>query len=425
MSGYWKFFLVWTVLLAIVILAMVCIRFPVATWIVAPLAVVLLVVGYLALCCTITPDGQAKRVDRLGAFRRIILQWNGHSLNNDGDITDIPAARSVLGGFRWVSWLKPFGIDKVYITPEFKYSKIEVVDKRQTVVPHTLTNINYVLVRPDVFGIMVQQQETSASTGERIPIDAIFAVGVRVVNPEKNTTQAPTNWWEKTEARLASMKRGWIAATSLDDILGVKGTSGEMMRIINQIEPDFIPSLERDWGERIEKIELVDVILPPEIQKAANAKREQEMQAGGLAASTATAELAMVSAMSGIPLKDLQARIKAGIDAAVAADPVHGLENWIKANPKYWDLIQKKQLGIRPLLVGDASGGQLDPLVQLLAIYQSLKGGNASGGNPTDDPAGGQGNQGRQKKGGRKKQIQDMTDEEKDEEWKNMTERNP
>jgi len=340
---------------------------------------------YFLLCFTIVPDGQAKRVDRFGAFLCIILQWNGHSLDPEGDVTDI-AAKSFLGGFRFVSWLKPLGFDKVYVTPEFKYSKIESVGGKQTVVPHTLTNLDYILVKPDVFGIMVEKEETSASTGERIPINVMLAVGVRVVNPEKVLTQAPTNWWEKTEARFVSMVRGWIAATLLDDILSTKGSSDAMMAIINLLDPDFISRLEEDWGIRIEKIELVDVDLPPEYQEAAGAKRRQEMQASGFAASTAGAELAMVSSMSGIPLQDLQKKIKDGIDAAVVADPVHGLENWIRANPKYWDLIQKKELGIKPVLFGNADGSSFDPLTGALAALISLakgQGGGVQQGNPS------------------------------------------
>ena len=354
-------------------------------------AVLALLAVYLWNCFTVMPDGQAKRVDRFGAFRRIILQWNGHSLDANGDITDTPAPRSFLGGFRWVSLLKPLGIDRIYITPEFKYSKIEPVDGEQTIVPHTLTDLNYILVRPDVFGIMVKREETSASTGERIPIDAVLAVGVRAVNPEKVLTQAPTNWWKKTEARFASMARGWIAATLLDDILGTKGSADAMMAIINQLDPDFISRLEEDWGIRIEKIELVDVDLPKEYQDAAGLKRRQELEASGFAAATAGAELAMVSSMSGIPLKDLQTKIKAGIEAAIAADPVHGLENWVRANPKYWDLIQKEKLEIKPILFGNADGSPLDPVLSWLAALVSLAKGQAVGQQNSGKPSGGSG----------------------------------
>ncbi|MBI2053967.1 MAG: hypothetical protein HYT36_01345 [Candidatus Staskawiczbacteria bacterium] len=371
----------------------------------------LFLAGFLRF--TLVNEGTAKAFMRLGALKKTAGEWRGHIVDRDtGEVADLPMGteqgKSLLGGLYFVGF---WPLDKVY-KYDFEYSKFEVVGGKLRLVPRNLSGknaIDYILIRPDTFGIEIDEAETMPE--ERIPVNIMLNVSVRVKNVQKALFKAPTNWWRKLEARLIALFRGWTTTVTVDEVLGLKGRPEEVWRIINEQSPNLVDNVEDEWGIIIEenKVEIRDISFPADVQSALKARKQLELEAEANlrkqevdAKSTASATLGRLmeslSQGSGVDVNDLQAELRTAMaepDLKERAKKVRAFWGAYDPDGRIWNLIQSERLGAKVVLVGTPGGKAADPLTTLLATYMTLKeGGGAGGGRNLGGNQGGQSSQG-------------------------------
>lgn len=393
--------------LIVIILAVYFIGFWLiaASLFVSSLVLLLLwLIGIIKL--TTVKEGTAKVFVRFGAFKRVVVKWREHLLDTaNGNVREVNSAigekekKSWLGGLFFVGF---WPLDSVY-TYEFEYSKFEMVNGKLKLVPRTLTAVDYILIRPDTFGVQIEEAETKPP--ERVPVNIALNVSVRVENPEKALFRAPTNWWRKLEARLIALFRGWAADVTVDDILGLKGRPTKVWEILNQEAPDLVSSIKDEWGIVIEenKVEVRDVGFAEDVQKALKMRkqmeleaeanlRKQEVDAKATASATLGRLMESLSQGSGVDVSVLHSELRTAMAEPDLEERMKKVRTfWSAYDPdgRIWNLIQSERLGAKVVLVGTPGGKAADPLTTLLATLMTLKNGGGGGSASTGEKGGG------------------------------------
>jgi regulator of protease activity HflC (stomatin/prohibitin superfamily) len=392
-------------------------------FVVFPIVCLLLIPAFLwwigFIKVTIVEEGTARAFMRFGAFRRIVGKWRGHIIDANGNVRKVATGEtdqsSWLGGLFFVGF---WPLDSVY-TYYFEYDRFEMVEGKLKPSTRTLTAIDYIPIRADTFIVQIKRANTKPP--ERMPVDIVFNVSLRVENPEKALFKAPKNWWRKLEARLISLFRGWATSVDIDEILGLKGHPKQVWDILNQESPDLISSIRSEWGIIIEKnkVEISDVSFPDDVQKALKMRkqmeleaeanlRKQEVDAKATASATLGRLMESLSQGSGVDVSVLQKELRTAIaepDLKERMKKVRAFWSTYDPDGRIWNLIQNERLGANMILVGTPGGKPADPLTALLATFMALKDG-ISGGNSFSTG----GNR------SRKKRIEDMDDDELEEE---------
>jgi len=341
---------------------------------------------------TLVDEGTAKAIKKGGALERVVAQWKGHELDLDGSVVNAPpiVRTPLLGGVTWIGIPPTFGVHRY----DFFYEKWEEINNEMVLVPHPLKGIDYVVIRPDTFGILFKDAETKKS---RITVNIKINVTLVVVNPEKALFKAPTNWWQKLKGRIVGLLVGLASSMTVDEILDkAVGHPKFVWDHINTMDPNFIPNLEAEQGVRIlfEKIEIFDVSFTKEVQDLLDLERKQELAAEadlkkqGIEARTSSSAtlgrlMESLSQVSGSDVATLQKELKKAMaepDFEKRAKNVRAFWDSYDPDGRAWNLIQSERLGARVVLVGTPGGKSADPLTTLLATYETLKGGNLSAG---------------------------------------------
>ena len=400
--------------------------FPIATVLVLFFFCVPFAAYLFFLCGTFLEEGTGKLALKLKAFHKTLVAKQGYGVDQDENIVDTThdpnftqfAEYHPLGGWRWVGiW----PIYRVFKKDTFRWAKMKPDD---TLEDKEDRNVSRLLLRYYVYGI----KSDDAEDKNLVPVNSLWSITAWTINL-KNAWLDTEDWFGAFRGRIKPYIRHHVSLHTYQDIIAKDNVRLDKEVKDTLITEGIIDELRNRHGIHIIAIECVDISPDPsyredtlkrwraEREAEANLRR-QEVEAKAFAAQTAGAELEMIASMSGIPAEDLQRAIQEGLEEAVSADPEHGLENWMKAHPKYWDLIQKKLLGVRPVLFGNADGSKLDPLTAAIASLISLAKGAGTGVvGPVTGFAGG-GNQGTvQPSARRKKKPQDMTADELEEAW--------
>lgn len=244
-------------------------------------------------------EGTAIAVRRLGGFRKIIMVWKDHKLDDKWNVEYKLGYQPVFGGLCWIGF---WPIDRVY-EYKFRWRDIQLVGGKEQVQFHE-ENIDYIFVRPDVYWTDIKAAETKKP--ERIPLDVQFLVTMRVCNPYLALFAAPSNWNENAMSRLNAKFRGWVGEKTLDEVLSLKEEPKEIWKELK--DDPLIKMLEKEWGIKIEEngIEIRDVGLPADYQESAAAEKKMELQAKGFASETSGAEFEMLSRQTGKSVDVLQ-----------------------------------------------------------------------------------------------------------------------
>jgi regulator of protease activity HflC (stomatin/prohibitin superfamily) len=217
---------------------------------------------------TFVKEGTAKVIVRWGAFKKVVMAWDGYELNEDWDVNVIEPQRRrqrrrpLFGGLRFVG-IWPF--DRVF-RYKFRWRDIQLEKGEEKVIPHEEV-IDYILLRPDVYYTDIKDAETKPP--ERIPLTVQWLVTIRVINPYKALFKAPSNWNENVMSRLNSLFRDFVAHYSADQILMFK--EQELSFLWNEFKDHhLIKMFEEEWGIKVEEngIEIRKVDVPPKYQEA-------------------------------------------------------------------------------------------------------------------------------------------------------------
>ncbi|MFH0819850.1 MAG: SPFH domain-containing protein [bacterium] len=170
---------------------------------------------------TVVKEGTTKVVMTAGAggaFDRLLMQYRGHKLNDDGTVGQTEEERELskvktrlgLKGIRWLGFPRFF---EVYKYP-FSWVSIEQKnDGTMGLKPHEKQIIDYILVQDDIYYTKVDKAEDK----EMIPLNIGLAFRIRIINPYK-ALFAVQNWLEMTFNTLTPSFRKGVAGEKWEDI---------------------------------------------------------------------------------------------------------------------------------------------------------------------------------------------------------------
>lgn len=408
---------------------------------------VLIVLSVLALSfvgCVTVRNATATAFEALGRFVYCAMELTGHHFDPNGFVEKdaIPGIGPNIFGsgsmlifriFGWVFYLKPFVRPVPYRDKSDDDGFGEGFAVRLNEIQQELSLV---------------KAETAAP--ENIALNVSYVAVMRIVNPYLYLYIAPKDAKKQIISRIDAALRGWVRSGTDEHAQTAKGNGQALWAELTATTPTqqnpnplncwpVFNRIETDWGVEIleESIIVKDIDYDAEYQAALKAEQQAKLQAKAelmrqrigamsFAAQTSGTEISMISNWIGVPVKTLRKELQ----DAIAADHNNGFETWLKKYPvatKNWNLIQQRVLGVRPVLFGNADGTALDPiLASLAALANLIKGGGsapsvpqsppgASGSNPIEGfGAGGAGNQRSAKKGGKRKRVVDMTEEEKE-----------
>jgi len=351
------------------------------------------VVWYVANCFTFVEESTAKAVIRFGGLKKMLFAKNGWQLDKDDELVEVKGYKHPFGGLRFVGLLKPLGFDKIY-TYTFDWVKV-MPDKEGSYVLEQRheENVDYILVdQIYVYGLNIRGKEVVDK--DLVPVEVSLALPAKIVGPRKALFDT-TDWFNTFISLIDPAVRNYVNTKSYREIITLSGNDlgkDVMKRLVKLGIAGENGKLETLYGIRLMAIECKGIKLEGEYQDeqtekwkaeqdAEADKKRQEIESDAFANETALTELKMLATSVGVTAKDLQTQLKKSMKAAIKADPVNGLQKWMESQKKYWTLVQQKQLGVKPILFGNADGSSMDPLTATLASLISLaKGGSSSSG---------------------------------------------
>lgn len=277
-------------------------------WIVLGVLVALL---FVFVRFTTIEEGTAKAITLFGQFSKIIFRWENHWMDEYWNIWRLGEEGSE-GKRRGKVWSqKLFGGLTVYFWPfqkiyRYKHRWTDIrLQQTEMVVEFHEKELNHVLLKPAVYAFKLTAVETKPP--ERIPVDVLVLVTLRVQNPYLFLFVAPPTPIEDILARISAETRALVTSYSVDDLLQLRGAS--LWGLLK--ESKVIQTLEK-WGIRLAEkgLEIQQIDLPPEYQKALAQKREQELKAAGRAEEIIGTAIVAVARAEGRPESDVQAEFR-------------------------------------------------------------------------------------------------------------------
>lgn len=230
---------------------------------------------------TFVKEGTAKIIVRGDKFEKALIQWEGYTFDYEKSgvkkwkVVEEEEPRHLFGGLRWYGFWPLLDVGFYHL----RWWDLQLTEEGREKIQFHEEDLDYVLLKSDVYWAKIENAETK----DRIPIDAEFLVTMRVINPYKVIYVAPINWTENAMTRLSALFRSYVAGKKLDELLKAKEDSQAICKELKK--KDLIRRiLEEEWGIQIEKggIQLRDVALSPEYQKAAAAQEAEGMKAEGV-----------------------------------------------------------------------------------------------------------------------------------------------
>ncbi len=292
---------------------------------------------------TFVSERTAKAIVKGGQFSRFLIQWEGHTLDSDGNVVEGREPWHPFGGLRFYG-IWPIWDVFIYF---LRWNDAHVSEERGGGTRELKFHakwLDYVPLGPHVYATKINKAETTSGTegalgtGERIPLDVEWVITMQVLNPYKAMFVAPPGWVEKALERLDAVLRGYITTHTLDQLLGVEGSEAEIWSELG--DHHFIQqTLKQEWGVLIPEngIQIVDVTLPEDVQKAAQDQRVQQLRAQGTLQRVkieADAEALRINtvygAVAGHPLgqliRTLEALERSPLAASLTVQMVPGLQ---------------------------------------------------------------------------------------------------
>ncbi len=258
----------------------------IGTIIALPLMVMIVLgIGYFVLArynafFTIIEEGYSKIVLRAGRFKRVLIQWEGYTLDPEGNIVKIgvpikeglevpegtPGATiyraptsfelflmgNLFGGFWLFSLVWPF--DSIH-TYKFEWVGVDTDGQPRR---HEPRLVDYVFLKDDLYYRFLGKIEDV----NKVPLDFETVFTIRVLNPSKALFRVE-HWLENTLNRIVSELRKIVGKFSYEDITTKEGTIG---KILEQLQV-LLDNLRREWGVLVREIRFIRIDPPEEIRQ--------------------------------------------------------------------------------------------------------------------------------------------------------------
>jgi len=203
---------------------------------------------------TFVKEGTVKVITVAEQFHGALIQWHGWTLDERWNVVEGRESHW-MGGLRWVG---VWPIYKIY-TYNFQWTGVKENGEFEF---HPAEELNYVLVKEDVYGIKVEGAEDM----KLLPLDINLTLTVRIVNPYK-ALFAIQNWFEATINRIRPYVRDFVTTRPYEDLIRdlTRMDRGIWQRLRDE---DIIAELRDQYGVRVRKIETISINPKPEHREA-------------------------------------------------------------------------------------------------------------------------------------------------------------
>lgn len=233
------------------------------------IVVVILLIFYIVKCFTYVNEGTAKNIVRFGGYVKTLLVKEDYKLDLKGDVVklesgDITSSKFFgisIGGLRWVSLLKPLGIDKIY-TRTMKYVKALPDGTFET---RSDENTDFVLVAHYQYGLQFDAAEDS----KKLPLSGKMTMTVMITNPYKALFKVK-NWFDALVSRVLPRVRQYISEHTYDELINSPDVhlDVEVLKMLRAPDPGGGASidsiLKEQYGITLVALETVNIDPPAE-----------------------------------------------------------------------------------------------------------------------------------------------------------------
>ena len=299
---------------------------------------------------TLVEEGTVKIVVFGEGFFKALIQWKGRTFDNnktcnvveeekwykDGDLLDVveienEAAGAVrvqttppsepelvlgaektrkdkhwldIGGARYYGFW-PF--KKIY---EYKFRWTSVRENGEFVRHEEV--LDKISLKDFIYGAELDAAETK----DNIPVDILFVIGLRIVNPQKALFNVQ-DWLEKVINTIKALLREYISRTDYQEALSSVKNIGEIIE--GELEEAEIMERFRDeYGVELipDEIKIKDFSPPEEYQKGAAKKKAAEWERQRRSGDTMGTLVQMIADAWGLEYEEMQATIQNNPDLA-------------------------------------------------------------------------------------------------------------
>jgi len=245
---------------------------------------------------TFVKEGTAKIVLKAGKFHKILIQWEGKTLNTNWNVIK-GSEWHPFGGLRWV------GFWPIYTVYKYKFEWTGVKPNGQFEF-HPKEELNYILLKDDVYGCQV----LGAEDQEKLPLDVELTVTLAIANPYK-ALFAVQNWFETLSNRLTPYVRDFITNHTYTEMIETE------IRLDREIwkrleEEGILTEFQRRYGVNIRKIEVRNFDPQSEYREATLRKYQAERDAEARTHKTTGALIQMIAQATGKTPQQVQAEIE-------------------------------------------------------------------------------------------------------------------
>ncbi|MBL7150262.1 MAG: hypothetical protein ISS84_01420 [Candidatus Pacebacteria bacterium] len=167
------------------------------------------------------------------------------------------------------------------------------------------------MLKPAVYWTKIFKVESCPP--ERIPVDIGILITMRIINPYNFLFIAPPTPLEDVLARIDALMRARVSMLTVDELIALRSKSEVLWdgeeEVTGLKDEKLIKETLPKWGLEIAEkgVDIKSIGLPPEYQKAAAAKREQEMIASGRSEKIIGTLISSVARVEGREEKEVQA----------------------------------------------------------------------------------------------------------------------
>lgn len=167
---------------------------------------------------TLVKEGTAKAVLRFGKFRKIVMSYKSHDINENWEVVEREQFSwfKLFSGLRWIG----FPIINTVHKYRFSWSSYEQIDESGKIMTKPKTTekeIDFILVQDDVYFTVIEAAETKGM----VPVDVSLLLTLRVKNPYKALFRIQ-HWLEASLNRVKPAFRSFIAQKEFKDLIAQK-----------------------------------------------------------------------------------------------------------------------------------------------------------------------------------------------------------
>jgi len=306
---------------------------------------------------TFTYEGTAKIVTRGGAFWKVLLQWEGHELDEKGCVVEIKLEdenaplpkrkrkrkpfrqrlKQLFGGLRYYGFWPLVDI----LVYEMQWWG---VDGKGEVDFHPKEMLDFVLVRPDLYWGEVQE----AKDKNLLPLRVEFIITLQIVNPRKALFDIQ-NYLEAVIERLKTEIRDKITNSSYEELVVDSKNAAELIyEGISDLRDEFTD----DYGVELVSFDIKNIDPPEDYDEQTMAAyiAEQEAKKIERLAQARATEITLINEAVksygdlGVTIRTLEALEKSPLAASMIVQKVPGLEAALKSLGGFKGEVSKEEL---------------------------------------------------------------------------------